>query len=416
MPAPKLAKQTKPFRLSRRSGRVAAVFLLLLSGCEHIEVRSRYPEGSVLSEDVFRSWGPRDSLHRIRQQTYFFNGNHDFVAAYRRGEKHGKYRDYWHNGQIKSEGRYEKGKRQGTWNFFWNRYQLSSKGQYRDDLKQGPWIEYFENGELRRRGSYEMGRETGAWEGFNHRGDRLWWSSCFPANDTGSFRGFFANGETEESYKCLQGMPFGRYEKRWLTGGLAMEGQYDSSGRKLGIWSHFFPEGELESRQVFLTGKWHDSILFYDSLGALRQYGRFSQGTGQLITLDSSQKVKEVMPYLNGLREGEALSYFANGGIAGRLWYAGDTLQELTYYHENGKISQHGRLVNGKRDSLWVRYHRNGKKAEETPYVKGVMTGVQTFFDSLEHITQQLRYEHGYPAEGRFKGVPGIGPKIQLGD
>jgi uncharacterized protein len=395
-------------------GGLALISLMGILGCERIEVRERYSEGSVQSEDVFRPWGPRDSLHRIRQQTYFFNGNADFAVEFRRGIRHGLYRDYWHNGQIKTEGRYQRGQRQGTWKYYWNRYQLSSQGQYRDDLKQGRWVEYFENGDLRKRGDYEQGRETGAWEGFNNKGDRLWISSCYAANDTGSYRGFFPNGEIEEQYSCRKGKPHGAYEKRSPAGDVTQTGRYDSIGRKVGSWTYFYPNGQRESLQSFVEGQWHDTVLFWDSLGHLRQSGHFAFGTGTLHTLDTSGSIRESMPFVAGNREGEAMGWNEHGRVISRLLYARDTLQTVLRFHDNGKVSQRGRLNRGKRDSLWVRYHSNGQMAETTPYVEGVLVGEQVFFDSLGRVTQKIRYEHGYPAEGKFKGIPGIGPKIDL--
>jgi antitoxin component YwqK of YwqJK toxin-antitoxin module len=410
----------------------ASSALFALSACQQVEVAERSPAGQVMREDLYRPWGPRDSLHRIGVRTYFFNGHRESETALRSGLKHGKAREYWHNGHLKSEGRYRDGLRQGTWKFYWNRYQPSSQGEYRDGLRQGPWFEYFESGDLRRRGSYADDAEIGLWQTYSQRGDTLLLNSCFAHNDTGSYRSFHAGGGLDESYACLRGKPFGPYVRYARDGELSLTGQYDSLGRRTGPWLGYHSNGQVSSRQGYLGGLWLDSLFGYDSLGRLTQRGHFNLGTGILQTLapagtdlaagdsaglKSARHVLETIPYVSGRREGEMLAFYPDGALQARYIYANDTLRRLERYHPAHTqairlppLAQIGHFVGGQRDSLWIRYHPNGKVAESAHYVGGVLHGEQAFFDLEGKVTQRIRYEHGYPAEGRFRGVPGIKP------
>lgn len=396
------------------------VVLVALSACQQAEVVERSEAGQILREHLYRPWGVRDSLHRIGERTYFFNGNRESETTLRRGQKHGEAREYWHNGQLKSEGHYRHDLRHGSWTFYWNRYQASSHGEYREGKKQGPWFEYFESGDLRRRGHYVDDVEMGLWETFSQKGDTLLRNSCFAANDTGSYRSFHPNGQADEVYACLKGKPFGPYTRHTLDGTLALKGQYDSLGRRTGLWVGYHPNGEIASRQGYLGGLWQDSLWEYDSLGHVQRRGHFELGTGKLQKIDTTGRTLEITPYTSGRREGEMQAYFTDGALQARYVYADDTLRSLVRYHSRDSVSpasaspgiaQRGRFVGGQRDSLWVRYHPNGQVAESAIYARGVLHGEQVFFDRSGKVTQRIRYEHGYPAEGRFRGVPGVKPK-----
>ncbi len=401
--------------MPREAAKLQPVFLLLGSlvalmvlGCERVEVRETYPAGNPMREDLYRPWGPRDSLHRIGVKTFHFNGHPDFEAEYRNGVRHGSFREYWHNGQIKCEGRFVRGMKQGMWKYYWNRFQLSSQGQYRDDLKDGFWTEYFENGELRKRGAYSAGQPTGKWEGFNFQGDPIWISSCFTRNDTGHYRSMYPGGKIEESYACKKGKPIGPYAKLDRGGDTLISGSYSESGHKTGTWRTVSESGRLLSLEHFQNGLWNDSVLFLDSAGRMREAGLFNQGTGSLKAFDTLGQCTKITPYSHGQKQGEVISFHADGHVAGKWTYQDDTLQTLAQFHPNGSVSLKGNYVHGRREGLWMRYHANGKLAERSHYVAGVLEGEQEFFDSTGVVTQKIRYEHGYPAEGKFKGVPGV--------
>lgn len=401
-----------PSQREKRGPLFAAALLAsgfcFLSACQRAKVVERTPQGGVQCERVYGYFGPKDSLHLQFEKTYFFNGHPEFEIHFRRGQRHGAYADYWHNGQIKSRGKYAAGKREGHWEFYWNRFQLSSVGEYRDNAKTGPWIEYFENGEIRRKGVYREGQETGRWEAFDVHGDTLWVSSCFVDNDTGSYRGFHARGAPQEEYACRQGKPMGEYTRYGLSGGVVLRGHYDSLGRRDSTWLGFHEEGSKASRQGYAMGLWQDSVLAWDSLGRLREQGLFDHGNGVLTRLDTAGRVGETLAYRDGLRDGDWTAYFASGKVKSRSTYAKDTLQHVRTFHKNGQPASEGGYALGLREGLWSRWNESGQLTEQSQYHAGVLSGEQKFFGPDGKVTQTIRYEHGYPAEGRFRGVPGV--------
>ncbi len=401
-----------PSQQKKGSSRPATVLLALgfcfLSACQHAEVTERYPQGNAKCERVYGYFGPKDSLHLKFEKTYFFNGHPEFEIHFRRGQRHGDYADYWHNGQIKSRGKYVAGQREGHWEFFWNRFQLSSQGEYRDNVKTGPWMEYFENGEIRRKGQYREGRETGVWEAFDPHGDTVWVSSCFADNDTGSYRAYHARGAPQEEYGCRKGQPVGTYTRYGLSGGVVLQGHYDSLGRRDSIWLGFHEEGGKASCQGYQAGLWQDSVLAWDSLGRKREQGFFAGGTGILQRFDTAGRTQETVAYRDGLRDGDWVIYFGGGVVKSRSTYARDTLLHIRTFHKNGKPASEGGYGLGLREGLWSRWDDQGRLAEHSQYRAGVLSGEQKFYGPDGKVTQTIRYEHGYPAEGRFRGVPGV--------
>jgi len=377
-------------RASRLSpGSFAARFILwssvsaaLFSGCRRWEVSETFPQGNPKVEKAYGRFGARDSLHVKAVKTYFFNGRPESETEYRRGEKHGDAKEYWHNGQIKSEGEYRRGLRNGPWKFYWNRYQLSSQGEYVDGVKEGWWTEYYENGDLRKSGLFHRGDETGTWVSYGHQGAREWSSSCFAGNDTGSYRGYHENGQGSEKYACRRGKPVGLYEKWDEDGDLIQRGFYDRAGRRDSLWEEFYPEGGLASRASYRAGHYEDSLWRWTPEGKIRERGFFQEDSGEL------------------------KAYHPDGKIHSIRIFRGDSLVAMTTYHPGGETANAGAYVGGLREGSWKRWDTLGLLREESNYHRGVLEGWQVFYDSLGNPTQRLRYEHGYPAEGRFRGIP----------
>ena len=47
----------------------------------------------------------------------------------------------------------------------------------------------------------------------------------------------------------------------------------------------------------------------------------------------------------------------------------------LEFFHENGKLANKGRLINGKQDGLWEWWYENGNKKDEAKIRQGVYIG-----------------------------------------
>jgi uncharacterized protein len=189
-----------------------------------------------------------------------------------------------------------------------------------------------------------------------------------------------------------------------------LRGHYDSLGRRDSLWEGFYPNGQVATRQWFSADLWQDSSWAWDSSGHVRERGYFALGTGTLNRLDTLGQPVEIRPYQNGKREGQQKGFYANGSLKNLSRYHGDSIIATESYHPNGKAALQGDYLEGKRQGLWSRWNEKGVLIETSHYQAGVLTGEQKFYDAKGQLTQSLRYEHGYPAEGRFRGIPGVKP------
>jgi antitoxin component YwqK of YwqJK toxin-antitoxin module len=383
--------------------------LAALAGCRAV-VESAYPDGKPKVERTYNLFGPKDSANLKRERTWYFNGKPEKDARYRRGILHGPYRDFWHNGQLRNQGEYVDGRRQGPWKVHFNQFTVASQGSYLDGLKEGEWIDSWENGDLKARGEFRRGREVGTWRRWASRGDLVEETSCFEANDTGRYASYHADRTPKEEYRCRRGKPVGGYVRLSLEGEVEQRGRYDSAGRKDGLWETFHPGGKPASRHAYRAGVQVDSLWAWDRAGRVRERGFLVDGAGEKVAYDSLGKVISRMRISGGKPDGESWSYYPDGKRMSLVVYGKGQPVLNRKWHPNGRLAQEGAFEEGKRDGEWKRFGEAGQPLETTWYRKGIYHGERKLYDSTGRLIQVLRYEHGYPAEGRFPaGLKGSG-------
>ena len=126
-----------------------------------------------------------------------------------------------------------------------------------------------------------------------------------------------------------------------ISNGLIEKGQY-IDGLKNGEWSYFDNEGKLTLVQNYKLDKLD---------GAFKKY--------------SGDVVIEEGVYANGLMNGEWKFYYNSGKIKG----SGKFLNS-----DGSNVGSTGMPING-REGIWILYHENGKKLQESSYVHGKIEG-----------------------------------------
>jgi TonB family protein len=74
---------------------------------------------------------------------------------------------------------------------------------------------------------------------------------------------------------------------------------------------------------------------------------------------------------------------------------------EFYYFHSNGRLSQSGRYIHGKKDGLWLSYYYNGMINDSISYSDGHKIGASYRW-----------YENGYPADSTFWNADGSGVAV----
>ncbi len=110
-------------------------------------------------------------------------------------------------------------------------------------------------------------------------------------------------------------------------------------------------------------------ILFYPAQTIIAQ-------TDTLKTYFESGKIKSSIPFLNGVREGEAVFYYEDGTIQEERNYINDKVDGLVkLYYPNGSIKEIYNIENGKRHGFATFFDSTGNPLEEVLFIQGVRAG-----------------------------------------
>jgi len=382
----------------------------LFVGCGRDVVAEKFPNDKP---KVIRTYGWLGSQTRNnlkREIVFYSTGNKETDTQFKKGERHGPYSNYWQNGHRKTEGQFVHGKKEGEWKFYFNQFTVSAMGVFKNNLKEGLWRQYWENGEPRAEGNFHLGKEIGTYKEWTNKGEPVLENACFELNEQGRYRNFYVNKQIKEDYNCHFGVPVGAYVKKDPDGVVIEKGNFDSLGRKEGVWETFI-NGNLSvtlspvvkaSLKHYHEGIENDSSYAWYASGQIKERGFFVSGVGERLGYDSLGHLIERQHLVQGRPEGEVCTYFPSGGKHSLVIYKAGVPTEQHSWHQNGKLRSEGSFQAGKRVGIWKQYHDNGKLAEVSPYQDGVLHGEQIFYDKEGKTTQTLRYEHGYPAEGKI--------------
>lgn len=129
------------------------------------------------------------------------------------------------------------------------------------------------------------------------------------------------------------------------------KGRYEN-GRKVGVWTRYYPNGNIQSKITYANGRPKGSYEFYYSNGQLEEksswnrnknYGEFKR------YYENGQPMQEFYFGINGKRSGEQL-----------------------YFYSNGQVEVSVDVVDGKENGSLKRYYENGELKSEMKVNMGV--------------------------------------------
>ena len=155
-----------------------------------------------------------------------------------------------------------------------------------------PFRKYFDNGAPKILGyhSKSTGRKAGKWEIFDNKG-------CLREV------GFFDNDKKTGKWSY-----YNRYGRLRSTG-------YYEQNKHNGKW-HFYINGNLDSVGTYKDGKPHGEWQYFQN-GSLSTIGVFDKGqqSGEWKWFHTNSNVKEVIPYVQNQKHGEAFTYGTDGSL-----------------------------------------------------------------------------------------------------
>lgn len=93
-------------------------------------------------------------------------------------------------------------------------------------------------------------------------------------------------------------------------------------------------------------------------------------------TYYESGSIKSVIPYLNGVREGETVFYYEDGTVKEERNYLNDKVEGLVkLYHPNGNMKEVYNIENGKRHGPATFFDSTGNHIEDIVFIQGARAG-----------------------------------------
>lgn len=327
--------------------------------------------------------------------------------------KEGYNKLYYANGKLSSEGTIRNGKPDGYWKTYYENGKLKSEGNRKDFLLDSLWKFYNIKGLMYVSYSYKNGKKNG-------------YKCSYAPEPKDSTKGILASKENYVN-DTLQGKAYyykndKLYQVITYKGGLA-EGlsyqfspdslitsiilykggfikkvtkinQYNTEGRKEGLWQTFYSNGEVKWEGTYVDGKKDGYFKTYTQTGSLITIEKYINDILQTdapelaklevkATYFSNGRIKTEGPYKNDLPYGVHRVFDENGKVEkadiydsgkvmaeGVLDSAGVQQGEWKEFHENGQVKSIGKYVNGIKVGEWKYYFANGKMFENGKYDK----------------------------------------------
>ena len=157
----------------------------------------------------------------------------------------------------------------------------------------------------------------------------------------------------------------------------AQKNQFDSNGKRDGIWIKRFKNGNIRYQGKFNHGK-EVGLFKYFSL----------ESTKNPIILKKFNPNDDIASVRFFTTTGRILS---RGKMKGK-----NRIGKWIYYHKDGKSTlQEENYLNGKLDGKYTTYFINKKPTIETYYKNGLLNGSYKRYAIKGHVYQDLHYKNG---------------------
>jgi antitoxin component YwqK of YwqJK toxin-antitoxin module len=164
-------------------------------------------------------------------------------------------------------------------------------------------------------------------------------------------------------------------------------------------------KGRVTGRSTFRDGVLDGPAWSYGKDGELTQTCRFVAGKlhGDMV-IYHDERERMLIPFLFGVREGEAVMYGDGGVVTARLPYVAGTMSGIAhFYGDDGVKTRSATYLDGVEEGETTDFHPNGKVRERTWMVKGKAEGEVVSWHPNGVVHQRQLFRKGKPV-----GVPKV--------
>jgi antitoxin component YwqK of YwqJK toxin-antitoxin module len=223
---------------------------------------------------------------------------------------------------------------------------VALEGEYVEGLQQGPFIEHFETGQMKSETPYLDGRVHGLKKEWSDIGFVKKEAHFESGQKHGPYATFLMLNEGVRlphiSGQHERGEKTGSWTYHYMTSEKRDHGDFVAGVRE-GLWTSWFPSGELKREVHYRADEYHGALVEYDQ-GVKLSTANYADGAPEGV---------QTLWFTNGEKKSERT--FANGKASGpaATWY------------EGGQPESRGALVLGKKQGVWEFWRRDGTVDEQ---------------------------------------------------
>ena len=199
-----------------------------------------------------------------------------------------------------------------------------------------------------------------------------------------------------------EGRKSGHWKVEYSGGTIRYEGDF-VDGHPVGPLVRYYENGAVQARMLFEPDGLSSYALLYYRNGKIAAEGRYvNQDKDSIWTyyseFDGTVRIRE--PYLEGILEGVARSYYPSGAISEELeWKQNEKNGEWKQFYENGAPRLTGHFEEGKLQGPYEIYYGDGTLKIKGTYVDNRSHGTWSFYDESGKEIYALDYVKGTPAD-----------------
>jgi antitoxin component YwqK of YwqJK toxin-antitoxin module len=298
--------------------------------------------GNKLSVEIYDN-----GLRTGTWQTWHPDGQLATEGAWSANRTHGVHKAYFANGGPKSEQSFVNGTPDGPSTTWHDTGAKKSLDTYTDGAKNGPASAWSKSGQLLSQGAFAADAKSGTWTAYHKSGRKASQTSYTAGLATGAFTAWYDQEDAQKrihgSYTVTGGASAasGKWMTWYADGGKATELDQGAGLAKL-----YEPGGQPLFDLSATPDGWIDARLSVDVKGGFKD----ASPQGEWVISAVGGRKMESITFKNGLRDGEA-----------HRW------------HANGTKSTVGAYAGGSAVGAWMRWNNRGKLLDVTCYDGGGM-------------------------------------------
>jgi antitoxin component YwqK of YwqJK toxin-antitoxin module len=210
------------------------------------------------------------------------------------------------------------------------------------------------------------------------------------------FAASIAFAQNELNKTDAQGLKQGKWEKHHKNGVKRYSGNFKDD-KPIGTFVYYDELGKKSNELTYTTGDTAQAVFFHEN-AKIKAKGIYvnTKKEGLWKYFDYDQVLSAQENYIHGVRHGESVVYYINGGIAKKYNYIDGLVQgNVNEYFESGTLKFEGNFVDGNPDGLVKYYHPNGKLKTEGVYQFAVMQGKWMHYEESGKMIVQEFYDKG---------------------